>query len=397
MFKKNLLLAIILILTLSALGFNYYFKKQENQNLDSLEKLKTPSSFTFTEQKCYFEDSINFREYQEKEASKEKVQDIIGHVNNKFGLYVYSEENFIKKADEMINSNGGDWGYVLIPYNVRDYDNSKWRSLFDLLSKKHLIPIIQLWDIDPEHYKKETEGAAQFLNKFPWPVKNKYISAYNEMNDPNFFRGGANPEVYAEILDYTIKTFKSYDNDFFILNGAFNATAPNVRGYYDEEVFMVQMNEKVPDIFKKLDGWASHSYPADYVGSPNGNGRGSVRGYEWELSVLKNRFGVEKIPVFITETGWAHAEGQSYSFSYLDSNTAASNLKQAFEKVWLPDERVVAVTPFTIYYDSPFDHFSFVKKDGSVYPQFDLLKQMKKTSGKPPVLFQTEKEIISCP
>ncbi len=92
--------------------------------------------------------------------------------NNKFGIYVYAEnKEFIELADELVNSNGGDWGYVLIPYNIKDQDYPKWRELFEKLKDKHLIPVIQLHDGDPEDYESQTLEAAEFLNTFVWPVK----------------------------------------------------------------------------------------------------------------------------------------------------------------------------------------------------------------------------------
>ena len=391
---RKALICILIVLV----SFLVYSRKV-NLNEDALfeSKFENPSDIEFKVEPCFFEDSLTYKYYEDRKGEGD-VQKNIGYINNKFGLYVYSTENFIKKADELINSNGGDWGYVLIPYNVRDYDGSKWRKIFDLLNKKHLIPIIQLWDFSAKSYKKDTEKAANFLNKLLWPIEKKYISVYNETNDSRFWKGKVDPKEYAEVLDFTIKTFKSYDKGFFMLNGAFNSTAPNLNGYMDEELYLVRMNDSTPGIFSKLDGWASHPYPMPaYLGKPSEYGRQSVRGYEWELDVLKNRFGIETIPVFITETGWPHAEGKNHNYGFYDSNTVASYIKETFEKVWLKDDRVVAITPFTIYYDPPFDHFSWVKKDGSVYPQFDLIKSLKKVSGRPPVLTYVEKEVITCP
>lgn len=395
--KKFLLVTIILpLLVLSAI---YIFVRKVNvDEYNSISnKLVNPTDLDFVPEKCYFQDALTYKYYKNTLAS-ENVQANIGYVNNKFGLYVYSTENFIKKADELVNSNGGDWGYVLIPYNVKDYDAGKWRKVFDLLNKKHLIPIIQLWDVDFDDYKGQTEKAAKFLNKFPWPIDKKYISAYNEMNDSRFWKEGVDPAGYAQVLDYTIAVFKSYDKNFFMLNGAFNSTAPTFNGYMDVETYMLKMNEAVPGIFSKLDGFASHSYPEpNYLGKPSDTGRGSIKTYEWELALLKSKFAVSNLPVFITETGWPHAEGNSYNYAFYDANTAADYITYAFENVWLKDDRVVAVTPFTIYYDPPFDHFSWVKKDGSVYPQFDNIKKMPKVAGKPPVLAYVDKDIILCP
>ncbi|MEK7595525.1 MAG: hypothetical protein AAB443_02990 [Patescibacteria group bacterium] len=403
----RLKIAFLLLIVIAAfLLFGYYRRLRViDESLDSslflkpvANKSNPPALNGFYYEECMYSDSLSYVKYEENPTSS-LIQENIGYVNNKFGLYVYSESTFIKLAEELVNSNGGDWGYVLIPYNVRDFDESKWGYVFELLSKKHLIPILQLWDITPEKYEEETKNAAKFLNKFAWPIKNKYISAYNEMNDSRFWKGRLDPEGYSKVLDLTIREFKLRDPNFFIMNGAFNATAPTIDGYMDQISYMDRMNKEQPGIFERLDGWASHPYPQPgFRGSPYDNGRSSIRAYEWELGVLKDRYGVEvnKLPVFITETGWPHAEGVVYNPVFHDAQKVAEYTRIAFEEVWLKDSRVVAITPFTVFYETPFDHFSWVKKDGYRYPQFETLRKLQKVAGRPPVLKIVDKEILKC-
>src|SRR3989344_6513342 len=221
----------------------------------------------------------------------------IGYRNNKFGIYTYDVLDLVERAGDLVNSNGGEWGYVLIPYNVKDNNYDKWRGIFSSLTERKLIPIIQLWDVDLENAESQTVKAADFLNTFDWPIKNRYVSVYNEPNDERFWQGKLDPEGYARVLDYSIQTFKSQNQNFYLLNGAFNATAPNGGGYMDEVDFMTRMDAEVPGIFKKLDGWASHSYPQPaYRGSVYGVGRSSIKAYAWELDVLQNYFGVADLP-----------------------------------------------------------------------------------------------------
>lgn len=306
--------------------------------------------------------------------------------NNKFGLYIYAEnKKFFDIAAKLVNSNGGSWGYVLIPYNVKDYDANKWGKVFSLLLEKKLIPIIQLYDVDPSKYKKQTQKAAEFLDSFLWPIKQRYISVYNEPNDEKFWKGHVDAKEYAKILDFTVDTFKEENSNFYMLNGAFNVSASTGGGYVDSFAFMTQMNEAVPGIFNKLDGWASHSYPQpNFSGNLDIKGRMGIRAYEVELDYLKNELGVEKdLPVFITETGWVHAEGEKYNSAYLSSEQVGNYIKTAYEKYWLPDARVMAVTPFTVWYSAPFDHFSWVDKNYNPYPQYEIVKSMPKILGTP--------------
>lgn len=333
---------------------------------------------------CTFKTGINYTYYAETGPLWEK--------NNKFGLYIYAEESrMFEIAQQLVNSNGGEWGYVLIPYNVKDTDYEKWKRVFDQLNNKKLIPIIQLWDVNTGDYKKQTKNAAEFLNNFMWPIKYRYVSVYNEMNDSKFWYGSVNPEEYAKILDYSIKIFKDENEDYFMLNGAFNITASTDDLHMDAFEYMKKMNMKIPGIFEKLDGWASHPYPQpNFSGNVDVEGRWGIRAYEEELKYLKEELGVEKdLPVFITETGWAHAEGSVFNFGYLPVKQVAENLKKAYQDYWLKDSRVRAVTPFTIKYNPPFDHFSWVNSDYVPYLHFEVIKSLNKVRGEPPYL-QTE-------
>lgn len=332
------------------------------------------------------------------------IQKNIGYQNNKVGLYIYAEvKEFSDLASKLANSNGGDWGYVLIPYNVKDYDESRWNNLFDRLSIQHLIPIIQLWDLDigdDEKTDKQIIKSAQFLNSLKWPIKQRYVSVYNETNDAKFWKGNIDPEGYATILEKTINELKKHNEDFFIMNGAFNASARTGKDVLDESAYLIRMNKSVPGIFKMLDGWASHPYPQpNFSGNKNGYGRDSIKAYEWELSLLATHFGVRDLPIFITETGWTHKESEypnnKTEYTY-NQYQVADNIKYAFEKVWLPDDRIVAITPFTIKYDAPFDNFSWITKNNSPYPQFTAIQSIKKISGKPQTVSYTKAKEVKC-
>jgi hypothetical protein len=376
-----------------AVGVKIYSSNQHDGKTDNSYVINTinKSTDTVPYTQCNQFSSVEYMSYPNYSSFTKP--------NNKFGIYIYAEEErFIKLAEKLVNSNGGDWGYVLIPYNVKDRDFTKWKDVFERLTSRHLIPIIQLWDVDTAKYKGDTKESASFLNSFLWPVKERYISVYNEPNDDKFWKGDANAKNYANVLEYTVDVFKQENPDFFMLNGALNASAPDGNGYINPLSFMYQMNQEVPGIFEKLDGWASHPYPQpNFAGSPYDTGLWSIRAYENELSYLKDTLGVKKdLPVFITETGWAHAEGTPYNSSYFNAQTTAQKYQTAFQDVWLKDDRVRAVTPFTILYNSPFDHFSWVNSDGVPYEQYEVIKKLKKTKGEPASLQKTQMQISNC-
>lgn len=285
----------------------------------------------------------------------------------------------------------------------KDRDVNKWQAFFNNLRHRHLIPLVRL-ATQPEKsfwkrpYEGEEEAWASFLGKLNWPVKNRYVIIYNEPNQAKEWGNRVDPDDYARILDKTITALKLKSDDFFVLNAGFDASAPfNPPNYFDENLFLQKMEEAVPGIFEKLDGWASHSYPnPGFVGSPNGFGKGSVRTWQWELQKLAELGVNKKLPVFITETGWQHAEGVVYDKSLPPVETAAGYYKQAFTNAWTNAD-IVAITPFLLnYQEVPFDHFSFKKLTGEkqpqkilgaafpeYYPQFETIKDLEKTAGRP--------------
>lgn len=330
--------------------------------------------------------------------------------NNKFGIHIISPTpQELDPAIDLVNTNG-DWGYITVLIESKDRDVSKWQQFFNTLRKKHLIPIVRLATA-PEggNWKRPTESDindwADFLDKLNWPIKNRYVLVYNEPNQAQEWGGTVDAPSYAKVLDQTITALKAKSEDFFVLNAGFDASAPQkLPAYQDEISFLQQMEEAVPGILSRLDGWNSHSYPnPGFVGSPEGTGRGTVRTYFWELQTLRN-LGVSKnLPVFITETGWKHAEGIAYDPSLPTSDTVAQNYIKAFENAW-STSRVVAVTPFLLtYQQAPFDHFSFKKYTGQpqdlkilgqeypdFYSPFEAIRNLPKTSGAPQQIFSSK-------
>jgi len=218
------------------------------------------------------------------------------------------------------------------------------------------------------------------------------------MNDKKFWYGRLDPKGYAKILDYTIDEFKSVNPNYLIMNGAFNITAPTDKNHMDAFLYMSYMNQEVPGIFNKLDAWASHSYPQpNFSGNPLTIGRWGIRAYEEELKFLYQKMNVKKeLPVFITETGWAHAEGEKYNNRYLPEDLVSKYFEFAFTDIWQNDARVRAVMPFTIWYDAPHDHFSWIKKDKTPYKQFITIKNLPKVKGEPPILIKGSYRLEKC-
>lgn len=322
------------------------------------------------------------------------IYDPLSVPNNKIGIHLIqpSVDEF-KPAQELVNTNG-DWGYITLLIESKDRNEGKWQEVFNQLRRRHLIPLIRLATIPnggvwKRPYENEEQAWADFLDKLNWPTKNRYIIIYNEPNHGSEWGGTVDPKGYAQVLDKTINALKKKSPDFFILNAGLDASAPSKLPLYEDQVgFMQKMNQAVPGIFEKLDGWVSHSYPnPGFLGSPDGIGRGTVRTWAWEQELLKQLGLTRQLPIFITETGWKQSEGVHHNDLHTDSSllpvkTVASYYKQAFNNAW-NHPQIVAVTPFVLgYQDPPFDHFSFKGKD-SFHPQYQVVKDLTKVSGKP--------------
>jgi len=319
------------------------------------------------------------------------IVDPLSVPNNKFGIHIITPSpDESSPAAQLVNTNG-DWGYVTFLIESKDRNESKWQEFFNDLRRRHLIPIVRL-ATKPlnEHWEKPYEGEEQawadFLDKLNWPVKNRYIVIYNEPNHGAEWNLQTDPVSYAKVLDKTIDALKKKSADFFVMNAGFDASAPHLPPkYFDEVAFLKEMDKAVPGILNKLDGWASHSYPnPGFTGSSNGSGRGTVRSWYWELQVLRSLGVTKNLPVFITETGWKHAEGLSFEKNLPTSDVVADYFEYAFGNAWNSD-RIVAVTPFLLnYQETPFDHFSFKKNNSpDYYPQYQTLLNMPKINGQP--------------
>lgn len=326
--------------------------------------------------------------------------------NNKFGMSLAqpNTDQFIE-VKNLVNSNGGNWGYVTLIIEEKDRNIKKWQEIFDHLRKLHLIPIIRLaTSAEGENWRrpetKDAEGWVSFLDSLNWVIKNRYIILFNEPNHGSEWGGEVDPKSYAKVSLEFAKKLKERNKDFFVMLAGMDASAPSsMPGMEDEDVFIRKMlvdsvsdkkNNPVSstptNIFNYIDGLASHSYPnPGFSGSPYASGRGTIRTYEWELELLKELGITKELPVFITETGWKKSSYWLGVMGYLGEGVVANYFQTAFNDVWLPDDRVMAVTPFVFDYQSkPFLEFSW-KKFGQddYYQQYYTVAEMSKIKGEP--------------
>lgn len=308
------------------------------------------------------------------------VNDPASSPNNKIGIHIFSEKD-LDNSEKLVNSGGGDWGYITIVITEAERDHDRWQQVFDEMRRRHLIPIIRLatkangaiWNKPQE---AEINNWVAFLNSLNWVIQNRYVIIGNEPNHAAEWGGTLDPQGYGAYLKEFSQKLKEASTDFFVLPAALDASAVNQKDTMEESKYLKLMYQADPTVFDSIDGWNSHSYPnPDYAGAETDTGKGSIQTYNWELLYLFSLGVPKQFPVFITETGWSNLKfgeaeiARKYTFAFLH--------------VW-NDPKVIAVTPFILNYpQSPFDFLSWQKKDGSFYSYYGALQQITKTAGKP--------------
>lgn len=310
------------------------------------------------------------------------VYDPLGVPNNKIGVHILFPDE-LDKAKELINSNNGDWGYVTIPIQAEDKDLKKWQDFMDKSKSLHIIPLIRLATqgdyFDKSSWEAPTDSDivdfANFLNSLDWPVKNRYVIVFNEVNRADEWEGTANPSQYAKLLSYAVTVFKSKNQDFFIISSGMDNAAITDGPNYNQYDYFRLMHQEVPGIFNQIDGISSHSYPNPaFSQPPNVKTSKSISSFIYESELIEG-LSNKKLPVFITETGWTQEE--------FSDKVIGDYFKLALEDVW-NHPQIVAITPFLLKAGpGPFEKFSLMKDNGDKNEIFKSLESINKTKGKP--------------
>lgn len=299
--------------------------------------------------------------------------------NNKFGIHILFPDE-IYEASKLVNSNGGDWGYVTIPIQSADRNLDKWQLFMDNAKKLHIIPILRLAtypvsDYWPKPDLYDSVDFANFLNSLTWPTKNRYVILYNEPNHGQEWGGEVRPDEYAEFSRDTIKIFKERSDEFFLLNAGFDDSVPNSSSSMDWRNYLILMDKSVPGIFSMFDGWSSHAYPnPGYAATPYSTNPVGIRSYQYEIDFIQRNFKVYGLQVFITETGWDKNK--------LGEEAVANYFAAAYSEIW-NDSYLVTVTPFLLSAQAgDFRRFSLINgtSPSSVY---NKIKSLNKTAGNP--------------
>jgi len=315
------------------------------------------------------------------------IYDPLSKPNNYHGIHILFPAE-LEDAAKLVNSTGGEWGYVIIPIQAGERDLEKWQKFMDQAHALKVIPIIRLsteanyantatWR-KPDEY--DLVDFANFLNSLSWPTKNRYIVLFNEINRYDEWSGEPpDPHYYANLTATAHDIFKSRNQDFFLILGGFdNASVTDGVKYMNGFDFLASMYTFRSDIFEKIDGFSSHSYPnPGFAAAPSTTKRMGVATYRYEYDYINARASSKKA-AFITETGWDD--------TVVTSTVISDYYIHTFDQIWGADkDKIVAVTPFLLHASGPFEKFSFIK-NGQPKLYYTAILGINKTRGQPEIL-----------
>ncbi|MHB1160707.1 MAG: hypothetical protein ACYC3V_10325 [Chloroflexota bacterium] len=298
--------------------------------------------------------------------------------NNKVGINVirHFDTRYLSAVSQVVNSSGGDWGYVSVLLLKEDWGNpARIQRFLDDANRLHLIPILRISTRmeGPSWVKPESSDPAEwkrFLTGLRWHTPVVHMTVGNEPNLGLEWGGQPNPREYARYLSSFLDSFSDVRGRFKILNGPMDISNLTGPGMMDDFEFLAEMKAEVPDIFTRLDGWATNPY---HFFEDRGI-RYTYRGYAQELDFI----GV-KLPVFVMESYIGFVEDKQVIARYYDT---------AFN-YWLKDPRVVAATPH--FYNPEAHVFWMFDADAAgnpinLSPTAETIRRMPKTPGSPTFL-----------
>lgn len=277
----------------------------------------------------------------------------------KLGIHVLDPEEIDAAANLLPNG-----GYVTIPIKTDQLDRERWQHFLDVAHDKNIEPIFRLattfggtnWE---RPTRKDIIQFSNFLSSLTWHSDSMTVVAFNEPNHAEEWGGAVDAEDYGQRLTFLVDWFKTEKKHYVVLPAGLDMSARTVStssmsGY----AFLDHLVAQFPQTLKLVDGWASHAYPNPaFSGKPTDIHEKSIRSYQYETRILKEKLDLE-IPVYVTETGWAHTQKTM--------RTVSTYLSDAYEEVWAKDPSVRAVTVFLLSAQAgPFEKFSLLDGEGN--------------------------------
>lgn len=333
------------------------------------------------------------------QESAEDPAQLLSNRNNIVGLNVarLKQPLYIWAASDLVNANGGDWGYITVVWTIEDRQdrNAEYnlQMFLDRCFEFHLQPIIRLATkfegkkletLPGEKPTRPNEQGAEgswarpdwdepakwraYFETGTWPSRQAWIVVGNEPNLGREWGGAVDSADYARYLDHFLDVFQGASR-FDVVAGALdisNTTALPVM--QDAFEFLDGMEAAVPGIFERLPAWASNPYKQLNRGR---SVRFTHRAYEAELDHIGR-----EMPVLITEAG--HLDTG-------DDDEIARFYQEAFTD-WMADPKVIAATPLFWHPDrNDFWMFELDKRGAFLHksPTYELMRRLPRVAGSP--------------
>ena len=302
-------------------------------------------------------------------------------MNNIVGLNVarLRDDRYLRATADLVNRNGGDWGYVTVVWTTDDRDGGAGelllRRFVDRCFEYHLRPIVRVathFDEGTGIWSRPEPDDAQrwraYFQRASWPTSPVWVVAGNEPNLGRDWGGEVDAAGYAQYLAGFLYAFAD-SAQLKVVNAPLDASntteLPVMQDAYE---FLAEMDAAVPGIFERLPAWASNPYRVLGQGPDL---RYTHLAYESELRAIGR-----DMPVLITEAGHLHTG---------DDHEIAAFYAEAFRD-WMADPRVVAATPLFWHPDrGVFWMFDFGADGGLSYvsPTYELIQRLPRGSGSP--------------
>ncbi len=286
--------------------------------------------------------------------------------SNKFGAHVMFQDYDVAPMSahlDKVYELTGSCGYVKGFDPFVKPDPARWGKFVAEARKRNLLPVLRLGHgkipsaDDSARYASYIDSINKFADQQYPGAKIHLVELWNEPNLAVEWNGNPNPEEYARFLYSTALAVKQLNKEVLVMNGAL-ALTDGTQNDLETFAFIERMFAAEPMLVSALDLWSSHPYPQDFAHCSPGGGYAEPKycfnGYEAELNVLKKFYDAaqKELPrVFISETSWRTSaiidkiEG-SWWEGKRPSMYSPQEFCLAWKTYWLPDDRVIGVTPF---------------------------------------------------
>lgn len=301
--------------------------------------------------------------------------------NNIVGLNLarLHQPRYIWAAADVVNANGGSWGYVTILLVNADRDSVIadyiLQQVLDRCFESRLQPIVRvatrfdpvsgIWDRptldDPALWRA-------LFERVNWPTRTVWIVPANEPNLGREWGGAVDVPSHARYLEKFMDVFADSER-FKVVNAPLNlSNETRLPEMQDAFEFLTELQQQSPGLIERLPAWASNSYHVDGIGP---GVRYTHRGYLAELDAIER-----DMPVLITETGFLRRRNQEEEARFF---------AEAFRD-WRNDPRIVAATPL-LWDPDVDDHWLFeFAENGAVTSSsasYRGLRELPRMAGSP--------------